>query len=224
VLVNNAGTIQVGPFETMTESDLDESLALHVYAPLRFTRALLPALRLSDDARIVNIASVGGLVSVPHLLAYSTSKFGLVGLSEGLAAELRKDGIRVTTVCPGLMRTGSPRHALFKSQHDREYAWFKIADSLPLISIDVRRAARRIVAACARGVAHVNVSWTSRFAELARALFPNAMVDMLAIVNRLLPAPGGIGSARREGRESESHVSRSLLTASTEAAANRWNQ
>jgi NAD(P)-dependent dehydrogenase (short-subunit alcohol dehydrogenase family) len=224
VLVNNAGIIQVGPFETMTESDFDESIALHVYAPLRLTRALLPALRLSDCARVVNVSSIGGVVSVPHLVPYATGKFGLVGLSEGLAAELRKDGIRVTTACPGLMRTGSPRHALFKSQHEAEYAWFKIADSLPLLSLDVRRAARRIVAACARGAAHVNVSWMSRLAEIAHALVPNAFVDVLALANRMLPSPGGVGSERREGLESETRATRSVFAATTDRAAQRWNQ
>ena len=72
---------------------------------------------------------------MPHLLPYSASKFALVGFSEGLRAELAKDGIRVTTVCPGLMRTGSPPNAAFKGRHREEYAWFALSDALPILSI-----------------------------------------------------------------------------------------
>jgi NAD(P)-dependent dehydrogenase (short-subunit alcohol dehydrogenase family) len=59
-----------------------------------------------------------------------------------LRAELAKDGIRVVTICPGLMRTGSPRHALLKGRHRAEYAWFSISDALPLMSMDAERADR----------------------------------------------------------------------------------
>src|SRR6185437_12103861 len=95
--------------------------------------------------RIVNVSSIGGKVSVPHLLPYAASKFALVGLSEGMTAELAKDGIRVTTVIPGLMRTGSPRNAFFKGKNEAEYAWFKLGDSLPGLSTSAEHAARRIV-------------------------------------------------------------------------------
>ena len=81
--------------------------------------------------RIVNIASIGGLIAVPHLAPYSVSKFALVGYSDALRAELAKDGIRVTTVCPGLMRTGSAGHALVKGHHQAEFAWFGALSSLP---------------------------------------------------------------------------------------------
>src|SRR5262249_21748751 len=133
VLVNNAGTICVGPQETMTEEDYREAMQTNFWGPLHMIEAVLPGMRQRRSGRIVNIASIGGKVSVPHLLPYSASKFALVGLSEGLRAELAKDGILVTTVCPGLMRTGSPRNATFKGQNTAEYAWFSISDSLPLL-------------------------------------------------------------------------------------------
>ena len=98
-------------------------------------------MRRRGEGRIANIASIGGKISVPHLVPYSASKFALVGLSEGLRAELAKDGIAVITICPGLMRTGSPRHAIFKGRHRAEYAWFSISDALPLVSMDADRAA-----------------------------------------------------------------------------------
>src|SRR5205823_6261490 len=135
VLINNAGLIQVGPLKHMAVQDFEEALAVHLFAPLFCTLAVLPHMRRARQGRIVNIASVGGKIAVPHLLPYCASKFALVGLSNGLRAELRRDNILVTTVCPGLMRTGSPRHAWFKGRHRREYAWFVISDSLPVLSI-----------------------------------------------------------------------------------------
>lgn len=99
-------------------------------------------MRRQRGGRIVNVSSVGGKIGVPHLLPYTASKFALTGLSEGLRVELKRERILVTTVCPGLMRTGSPRNALFRGKHKREYAWFAIADSLPLLSISAESAAR----------------------------------------------------------------------------------
>src|SRR5436190_6533704 len=139
----------------MTVKDFEDALAIHLFAPLFCTLAVLPHMRRARQGRIVNIASVGGKIAVPHLLPYCASKFALVGLSDGLRAELRRHHILVTTVCPGLMRTGSPPHASFKGQHRREYAWFAISDSLPLLSMSAERAARRILTACRRGAPRV---------------------------------------------------------------------
>ena len=71
VVVNNAGTITVGPMEVMTQSDYDEAMNLHFWAPLYTTLAVLPGMRERGEGRIVNIASIGGKISVPHLLPYS---------------------------------------------------------------------------------------------------------------------------------------------------------
>ncbi len=73
----------------------------------------------AGDGRIVNISSIGGRIAIPHLVPYSASKFALVGLSDGLRTELAKEGIYVTTVCPGLMRTGSHVNAQFKGKRRR---------------------------------------------------------------------------------------------------------
>src|SRR4051812_26108126 len=98
VLVNNAGTISVGPMETMTTDDYLESIGLHFWAPLHASLAVLPQMRARGDGRIVNISSIGGKVPAPHLLPYTAGKFALVGLSEGMRQELAKDNIFVTTV------------------------------------------------------------------------------------------------------------------------------
>lgn len=225
VLVNNAGLIQVGPVEVMTLADYEEAMRIHFWAPLYTTLAVLPAMRRKRSGRIVNISSVGGKISVPHLVPYSASKFALVGLSEGLRAELVKDGIVVTTVCPGLMRTGSPRNATFKGQHRAEYAWFSISDSLPVSSMQAERAARQIIAATKRGDAEAILSVQAVAAVKFHQLFPELSADLLGLVNRLLPsAAGGIGGRRAKGKDSQSQLSPSWLTALGDEAAKRNNE
>jgi NAD(P)-dependent dehydrogenase (short-subunit alcohol dehydrogenase family) len=224
VLVNNAGTIAVGPLEHMTLGDFEDAMATNFWAAVHTVSAALPGMRRRGEGRIVNIASIGGKISVPHLLAYSASKFALVGFSEGLRAEVAKDGVVVTTVCPGLMRTGSPRRALFKGQHRAEYAWFSIGDASRITSMNVETAARRIVAACVRGKAEVILSPQARAAAVFHGLFPGRMADLLSVVNRLLPGPGGIGTAAARGHESHSALSPSWLTTLGDDAAERNNE
>jgi NAD(P)-dependent dehydrogenase (short-subunit alcohol dehydrogenase family) len=224
VLVNNAGVIQVGPIEVMTPEDFEITMQAHFWGPLNTILAVLPSMRAKKSGRIVNISSVGGKVSVPHLVPYSASKFALVGLSKGLRTELMKDGIKVTTVCPGLMRTGSPRNADFKGKHHLEYAWFSISDALPLLSVSAENAARQIVRACKRGQAELVISVPAKVAVLFESLFPEAMSQILAVVNQLLPEAGGAGKQTMKGRDSTSAWSPSWLTTLNEAAARRNNE
>jgi NAD(P)-dependent dehydrogenase (short-subunit alcohol dehydrogenase family) len=224
VLVNNAGVIEVGPIELMTIADYEEAMRTHFWGPLYATLAVLPEMRERRCGRILNVTSVGGKVSVPHLLPYSASKFALVGFSEGLRAELAKDGVAVTTAVPGLMRTGSPRHAAFKGQHRAEYAWFSISDSVPGVSMSARRAARRLVDACRYGEAEVVLSLPARVAVAFHGLFPGLTSDLMAVVNRVLPGPGGIGTRRAEGKDSTSASSPSWATTLTEQAAAEYNE
>ena len=224
VLVNNAGVIEVGPMEVMTLDDFERAMKTHFWGPLYAILAVLPEMKERGDGRIVNISSIGGKISVPHLLPYCASKFALVGLSEGLRAELKKNGVAVTTVCPGLMRTGSPRNAYFKGQHRAEYAWFSISDALPLTSISAEQAARQIVQACSRGDAEVVLSLPAKVAVRFHGMFPGLTADLLGLVNQLLPGPGGVGERRMKGKESESAVSPSILTVLNERAALRNNE
>jgi short-subunit dehydrogenase len=224
VLVNNAGIIQVGPLEVMTHEDFELAMQAHFWGPLNTIMAVLPSMRQKKTGRIVNISSIGGKVSVPHLVPYSASKFALVGLSKGLRAELMKEGIKVTTVCPGLMRTGSPRNADFKGKHRFEYAWFSISDALPLLTVSAENAARQIVHACKRGQAELVISIPAKIAVLFDSLFPEAMSQMLALTNRLLPDAGGVGTQRTKGRDSTSAWSPSWLTTLNEEAALRNNE
>lgn len=225
VLVNNAGIIQVGPLDHMKLSDYEDAMSTHFWGPLYMTLAALPLMRRQGEGRIVNISSIGGRVSVPHLVPYSASKFALVGLSDGLRAELGRKNIIVTTVCPGLMRTGSPVNALFKGQRRQEYAWFAISDSLPLASIDARRAARQIIEACRRGDAELVITVQAKLAILARTVAPELFADMMAFVNRLLPGPAPVDGDRAEsGRQNESAWAPSKLTEPTYQAARDNNE
>ena len=226
VLINNAGTIQVGPMDVMRLEEYEEAMRIHFWAPLYTTLAVLPEMKRRGEGRIVNITSIGGKISVPHLLPYSASKFALVGLSNGLRAELAKYGITVTTVIPGLMRTGSPRNAKFKGKHRAEYAWFAISDSLPVASMSADRAASQIIAAMARGDAETILSLPAVLAVKFYSLFPEATADILATVNRLMPEADKTdlikGSAK--GKDSQSPLAPSILTVLTERAAQRNNE
>jgi len=121
VLVNNAGVIQAGPVDHMSLADFDEAMAVHFWAPLRLMRAAIPHMRRQGGGRIVNVSSIGGKVAVPHLVPYCASKFALTGLSTSMRAELLRDNVMITTVSPGLMRTGSPFNARFKGRHRQEF-------------------------------------------------------------------------------------------------------
>lgn len=224
LLVNNAGTITVGPLEDMTPEDFDDAMKTHFYGPLWMTLAVLPDMRKAGRGRIVNISSIGGQVPAPHVLPYTASKFALTGLSEGLRAELAKDGIVVTTVNPGFMRTGSPYNCTFKGQNRREMAWFILADSLPILSMNADRAARIILRAARFGRAQITLTAVAKIAARVHGLLPGMISDRMGFLNRLLPDPGGIGTRRAKGSDSLSRISSSFLTILTQRAAEENNE
>jgi len=225
VLINNAGIISTGPLDNLDERDFQDSMNTHFWAPLHAMQAVLPDMRRRGEGRIVNIASLGGKVAVPHLIPYSASKFALVGLSEGFRSELTQHGIKVTTVCPGLMRTGSPRHAIVKGHHRKEYAWFMIADSLPAFSMNAETAARQIWNACRRGDAELILGLPAKLLATFHGLFPGLAADVLGWVNQTLPGPAGdLGDVRRRGSELESDITRSWITTLTQEAEEENNE
>jgi NAD(P)-dependent dehydrogenase (short-subunit alcohol dehydrogenase family) len=191
ILINNAGIIEVGPLEHMTHDDFDRAMRLHFWAPYELVSQIVPEMRLWGGGRIVNISSIGGKVAVPHFAPYSASKFALTGFSDAIRTELARDNIQVTTVAPGLMRTGSHVNAQFKGNHDTEFAWFYASAGAPLISMGADRAARKILAACRRGQPSLTLTFAARGAILGNALFPNLTGYMMKFVNRFLPEAGG---------------------------------
>lgn len=224
VLINNAGVIQVGPLEHMTTADFENAMATHFWGPLHLMFEAVPSMRRRGFGRIVNIASVGGRIAVPHLAPYSASKFALIGLSDGVRTELARYGIRVTTVSPGLLRTGSPVNAEVKGQHDEEYAWFLTADSLPGLSADADRAARQIVDACRHGDAELTISLPARVAMIANNLVPGLIARMMILVNALLPGPGSAAGDVRKFGSQTSPLVRPAVTVLTDRAAAANNE
>jgi len=214
----------VGPAEHMNVDDFERAMEIHFWAPLYAIHAVLPHFEARRAGRIVNITSIGGVLSVPHLLPYSASKFAAVGLSEGLYAEFRKRNIYVTTVIPGLMRTGSPRHIQVKGDHEREYAWFKIADSAPILSQDPEVAAQKVLTAVERGDPETYLSLSGRLAMVVKAIAPSWMSVLMSMVDRLLPGPATGGDIAIKGYEAESHRSRGSVSSLTDKEARKNNE
>jgi len=188
VLVNDAGIIQVAPLDALTRADFEQAMAINFWGTVNVTLTALRYMRPRGDGWIANVTSIGGKVAVPHLLPYACAKFAAVGFSEGLRAELAGTGIKVTTIVPGLMRTGGEAHAVFKGQQRYERAWFSIAAETPGLAMSARRAARKIVHAIERGKAEIVVGVPAKILRLTKELLPNPTLAALAVADRILPA------------------------------------
>jgi short-subunit dehydrogenase len=223
VLINNAGVITVGPVHTQTLEDYEEAMRTMFWGVVYPTLAVLPQMLARGAGRIANIASIGGKIAVPHLLPYDCAKFAAVGFSEGLRAELGRYGIKVTTVCPGLMRTGSYVNAQFKGNNRAEYSWFSLGSTLPLVSISAERAARKIVRAVKQGRSEIIITPQARLLATAHGVAPGLVSDALSLVNRLLPSPTQ-DHGRHLGKESRTAISESPLTLLGRRAADKFNQ
>ena len=225
VLVNNAGIMLVAPLEAMEKQDFEEAMQVHFWAPYHLTMAALPYLKRNTESRIVNISSIASRVAVPHMAPYCASKFALAGFSDALRAEVAAQGVRVTSVSPGLMRTGSHINASFKGDHPREFAWFAVSAGMPFLSMDAQRAACQIVAAARRGRPELTITLQAKTLILAQALMPNFLAGLLKLANLLLPkAIPGKALGARKGYESRSAIAPSLLTGLADRATPRFNE
>jgi NAD(P)-dependent dehydrogenase (short-subunit alcohol dehydrogenase family) len=226
ILINNAGVIQAAPLRAVTVQDFVDSHAIMFWGMLYTTFAVLPQMRARGRGRIVNITSIGGKVSIPHLLPYSSAKFAATGLSAGLRAELRRDGIIVTTIAPGLMRTGSFLNALFKGKAADEFTWFALSDNLPFLSMDAEVAARQIVKAVQRGEAERVLTIPATLLARLYGLFPGLTTHLISLATWLLPtadtpdftAESG-AAARRQMPATRRRVVDALTTLGRRAAA-----
>ncbi|HEX7159952.1 MAG TPA: SDR family oxidoreductase [Trebonia sp.] len=227
IIVNNAGIIQVGPVENARDSDFESAMRIMALAPARIVLAALPVLRKQGHGRIVNITSVGGKVSVPHLLPYSMAKFAAVALSEGLRAELGSGPVTVTTAVPGLMRTGSHMQALFTGQREKEFTWFSLGASLPLLSMDAGRAAKRIVSAMRTRQGEVILTPVAQAAARGADVFPGLTAALLHAMSALLPDPDEQSSRVAAGKNLRPALSEKVFAAATtlgRSAARRLNE
>lgn len=227
LLINNAGTIVVGPWESMTQQDFEAQMDIHLYATMNSIRITLPFLRQKTSGkRIVNICSMGGRVAVPHMLPYDTSKFALSGFSQGLATELYDEEISVTTIYPGLMRTGSPIQAVFKGEHEKEFAWFQSADVLPGFSTAAQDAAKQIIEAARERRFELMPFLPAKLRLGLATFFPELVAYTLVVLNRLLPK--GQSGEYKTGAQSREVFDRSILTkvfkSSAQKAEKEFNQ
>ena len=221
-VINNAGQILSAPFDDTTPDDFRAMLDVHFWGTLNVTRAALPHLARHGDGRIVNICSIGARIPIPHLSAYCASKYAQAGLSAVMAEELKSKGIRVTTVLPGLMRTGSHLQAWFKGHRPTEFALFSLLGGTPGTSMSAERAARLILQAAARGQADAVIPFTVRQMAKLAAVFPNAAIAGLASVNAMIP--DGRSPVATQGRQLRLPDVVRGVTALNERAADRNNQ
>jgi NAD(P)-dependent dehydrogenase (short-subunit alcohol dehydrogenase family) len=189
ILVNNAGVIRVAPLENSTIDDFEQAMGVMFWGAVYPTLAVLPEMRKRRSGHIAAITSIGGKISVPHLLAYSCAKFAAVGFFEGLRADVAGYGVRVTTIAPGLMRTGSYRSATFSGNARYEAGWFGLSANLPLLTISAESAARKVVRAIQRGDAERILTPQARFLATLQGISPGFTANLLSAVNRLLPSP-----------------------------------
>ena len=231
ILISNAGIIQVGPVQAGQAGLYQTALDTMALAPVRLALTALPVMRRQGHGRIVTIASVGGKLSVPHLLPYSTAKFAAVGFSEGLRAELGRGPVTVTTVVPGLMRTGSHLQARFTGQAGKEFTWFALGASLPLVSMDAERAARQIIGAVRQRRPEIILTPAAKLVSRVGGLAPGLTSEILHLVQRLaLPAAPSQAARNGEpvpGYDLDPTLPRKAfdrLTTLGRAAATRFNE
>jgi short-subunit dehydrogenase len=191
VLVNGAGIIMVGPLMSQTLDSFHEAMDVNFFGTVRATLAVLPQMLERGEGAIVNISSIGGKVAFPHLLPYVASKFAVTGWSQGLRAEVAGKGIRVTTVSPGIMRTGSHIQARFTGK--QEYRWFATAASLPFTATNATDAARKIVRALAAGSAEISIGLQAIAAARLCNVAPELTATLLSLANHSLPSPPSEG-------------------------------
>lgn len=238
VAVVVAGVIQVGPLASMTRQHFEEAISIMLWGPINVALAVVERMRPRRRGRIGVVTSIGGLISVPHLLPYSTAKFGAVGFTSGLRSELAGTGIKVTTVAPGLMRTGSHLRAKFVGRQSAEFGWFSLGASLPGVSMNAERAAARIVDGVLAGRAYVVLTPLAQVGMRVNGLVPGFTAGLMGVMARLLPAaPKATPTAVEaeptptiEGWQAEQQAAPGArqiikgLTTLGRTAAGRWNQ
>jgi NAD(P)-dependent dehydrogenase (short-subunit alcohol dehydrogenase family) len=169
ILVNNAGVAYYGPTEQMTAQQWDWLLSINLMAPIQFVRELLPVIKSRPESHIVNVASMYGLVAMGHATAYSVSKFGVVGLSESLRAEYGRQGVGISTICPGFVSTNLFRSALCG------HASRKTPEPPRLLSTSPEHVAEKIIGAIYHDRRMVVITPAAHFLYTLKRLAPSVI-------------------------------------------------
>ena len=172
LLINNAGVAAGGTFEQIAETDFEWLFEINFWGVVRMTRAFLPLLRASDDARVVNLSSVYGLIAPAEQVAYSASKFAVRGFSEALRHELEESGIGVTVVHPGGVATSIAEKARVPPGVTEEEIAERHEKYRKLLRLPPAAAAETIVRGIERRQSRVLVGSDAKVIALIARLFP----------------------------------------------------
>jgi NAD(P)-dependent dehydrogenase (short-subunit alcohol dehydrogenase family) len=172
LLINNAGVALAGTFDQVSEADFDWLMEINFHAVVRMTRAFLPLLKASDDARIVNLSSVFGLISPPGQSAYCASKFAVRGFSNALRHELAGTRVGVSVVHPGGVATAIARNARVASAVSAEERRHRMEQADKLLRLPSEEAGEVIVRGMEKGRARILVGRDAVIISLLERLLP----------------------------------------------------
>jgi short-subunit dehydrogenase len=179
VLVNNAGVALGGTFEQVEEAAFEWLFEINFWAVVRMTRAFLPLLRASADARIVNVSSLYGLVSPPGQTAYSASKFAVRGFSQALRLELAGTSVGVTVVHPGGVATSIAENAQTAPSLTPEEIAHGKERAQQLLRMPPERAGEIIVRGIERRRPRVIVGTDAKIVALFERLLPVSHMNLI---------------------------------------------
>ena len=172
ILVNNAGVALGGTFLEIAESDFDWLLGINFWGVVQMTRAFLPLLSNSEEARIVNVSSLFGLIAPPGQTAYAASKFAVRGFSESLRHELADTRIGVTVVHPGGIATSIAKNARMPASLSDDEAAKRRTFFDSFLTMPPETAGEIIVRGVERRKARILVGSDAKYAELVERLMP----------------------------------------------------
>ena len=180
LLINNAGVALGGTFEQVSEADFDWLMEINFHAVVRMTRAFLPQLLSSDDARIVNVSSVFGLISPPGQCAYCASKFAVRGFSNALRHELTGTRVGVSVVHPGGVATAIARNARVSHAASAEEVRRRLGLAEKLLRMPPEQAGEIIVRGVEKRRARILVGRDAHIISLLERLLPVSYWRVLA--------------------------------------------
>ena len=186
LLVNNAGVALGGRFDQVTLEEFDWVMAINFSAVVRLTHVLLPVLKANRGAHVVNVSSVFGIFAPAGQAAYSASKFAVRGFSESLRHELAEDGVGVTVVHPGGIRTRIAESARTGSGVPVEEYEEGRKQFAKLLRMPPEDAAAQIVAAIEKRRPRLLIGWSAKVPDVLVRLMPGAYWRLIA--RRVAPA------------------------------------